>query len=73
MRQVQQLIYDGKRLFCPKHPDQQLEPADPQAGGKFFMICTAAIGPAVPCMKTAEWKSEEEMLQELPELRPKSN
>lgn len=64
IRQIQQLRYDGKRLFCPNHPDRALEEAQSSAaGGPFSMICTASVPgrPGATCMRSAEWSSRQAM------------
>lgn len=77
IREVQDLFYDGKRLFCPVHPDRQLVEGGGGVLGKFSKYCSAEVGapehraaciePA--CMKNAIWNTREEMDQELGQLR----
>jgi len=62
-RQVQQLEHDGTRLFCPVHPNQQL---DQTIQGTFMFICNAPVQNVVPggsavCARSAQWDSEKEM------------
>lgn len=66
-RQIQQLHYNGHRLFCPDHPERELEEAKASGGLPFSMLCTAPVpGKAgSTCMKSAEWKSKEAMQVEL--------
>jgi len=66
MREIQQLMYDGKRLFCPKHPTEQLVEAKTESKrGTFSMLCQASLGGAFKCMNSAEWPSREDMLRDL--------
>ena len=68
MRPVQQLIFDGKRLFCPKHPERELDKgfsSTAQGPARFSVFCTAPLAPAGNCMNSAEWPSHEDMLREL--------
>ncbi|MGA2468525.1 MAG: hypothetical protein ABSH06_29810 [Thermodesulfobacteriota bacterium] len=68
MRKIQQLIYGGKRLFCPDHPDRKLEEAGTVSEhGGFSMLCTAPVGPGHNCMNSAQWPSREDMLRDLGE------
>jgi hypothetical protein len=64
MRMIQQLSYDGKKLFCPDHPTEQLEEAKGK-NGSFVVLCTAAVGPEQNCMNSAEWPTKDAMLREL--------
>lgn len=57
IRQIQQLSYDGKRLFCPYHPNRNLEEAQTNSeDGPFSLICTPPVpgNPGSTCMKSAE-------------------
>jgi hypothetical protein len=64
MRIIQRLGYDGKRLFCPIHPRQQLIEG-PSAKG-YAMICFASVpGTAFGCGNSAEWESREAMESDL--------
>ncbi len=67
-RQIQQLEYDGTRLFCPDHPTRELESATTESEqGTFMKVCTAPI-PGVAgatCSRSAQWQSEEAMHQDL--------
>jgi hypothetical protein len=66
---MQQLMYDGKKLFCPIHPKQPLETATTvSAGGTFSKVCMAATSGHGVCMNSAEWESEETMNAELARL-----
>jgi hypothetical protein len=68
MRKVQQLLYDGKRLICPDHPKQILEPAtSANVRGRFVVVCLAPVGPRHSCMNSAEWPSLIEMEHDLQE------
>jgi hypothetical protein len=71
--QIQQLMYDGFRLFCPDHPMAELAEATTNSeDGPFAMICTADV-PGVPgspgrfltCPKSAEWPSRQHMNDDL--------
>ncbi len=67
-RTVQQLEYDGTRLFCPVHPTRELEEAITEGEhGTFSMVCTAPVAGAAgcTCMRSAEWHSHEEMMEDL--------
>jgi hypothetical protein len=65
MRNVQQLVYDGKRLFCPDHPSQQLaEGKTSSERGTFSIFCPARMGEG-NCMNSAEWISRDDMLRDL--------
>jgi hypothetical protein len=63
-REIQQLQFDGRRLFCPDHPKRELEQTSIP---RFGMICTAPITGAAgaTCMKSAEWANEKEMKKDL--------
>jgi hypothetical protein len=66
--QIQQLEYDGTRLFCPDHPTRELEPATTESEqGTFMMVCTAPV-PGVAgatCSRSAQWQNEEAMQHQL--------
>lgn len=62
MREIQQLMYDGKKLFCPKHPTRELIES---ALGTFSMLCEAGVGGGFSCMNSAEWPSREDMTRDL--------
>jgi hypothetical protein len=66
MRLVQQLVYDGRGLFCPDHPDRDLED-EKTTGGKFSVICTAPIGNNLSCMNSAAWPDRNAMLRDFRE------
>ncbi len=71
VRQIQQLRFDGKRLFCPDHPNWNLEEAQTNSeNGPFSMICTASIAGRAgsTCMRSAEWSSRQEMAKALKQL-----
>jgi hypothetical protein len=67
-QQIQQLEYDGTRLFCPANPTRELEPATTESEqGAFMMVCTAPV-PGVAgatCSRSAQWQDKEAMHQEL--------
>jgi len=66
MRRIQQLVYDGKRLFCLDHPNQQLEEGMTSSErGSFTIFCRAAVPPSGNCMNSAEWPSRKHMIDEL--------
>ncbi len=66
MRKIQQLVFDGRKLFCPDHPTQQLIEARTLSDrGTFSMVCQARVGDAHNCMNSAEWPSREGMLRDL--------
>jgi hypothetical protein len=66
MKQVQDLLYDGKRLSCPDHPDHPVETGKTLSDqGIFTKVCMAPTGSGGTCMKSAEWESEEAMNAEL--------
>ncbi len=64
VRLVQELAFDGARLFCPRHPSQMLMP-EPQGSIKVKRVCFAPLEAGGYCWNTAEWHSEEEMRDEL--------
>ncbi len=64
MRQIQQLSYDGKRLYCPDHPYQPLLDSSSETG-KFQKFCGATADGGKPCMNSAEWPSREAMKHDL--------
>ena len=66
---VQQLLYDGQKLFCPDHPERPLAHAV-SGDGKYRLMCDAAMpGPAnTACTKSAEWQSRADMEAELGKL-----
>jgi hypothetical protein len=68
--EIQQLRYDGTRLFCPDHPHRALEESITESEeGAFSMVCTAPVGLApATCMKSAQWHSKDDMEDELAEL-----
>jgi hypothetical protein len=72
--EVQQLMYDGTRLFCPIHPNWPIAEGEsevPSEGEEttFSMVCTAPVGPApATCMRSAQWPSKDDMEDELAEL-----
>ena len=66
VHEVQQLFYDGKRLFCPAHPKHELEQATMQTeNGLFAMICTAQVEGGGACSNSASWESRKLMEAEL--------
>jgi hypothetical protein len=67
MRKIQQLVYDGKRLFCPDHPNQNLEEGGGTSStrGPFAVFCGASVGPGLRCMNLAGWPTREDMLRDL--------
>src|SRR5690348_5766919 len=70
-RSIQQLRYDGKRLFYPEHPDRELEETVTNDKLRpFAMVCMAPVPSPIPgeigaCMNSAEWQDREEMIKEL--------
>ncbi len=64
IRLVQELAFDGARLFCPQHPGQRLMPG-PGSSSKVQRICFASLDEGGYCWNTAEWLSEKEMLEML--------
>ncbi len=70
MRNVQQLAYDGSKLYCPKHPCNQLrESLTSGEGGPFSMTCIAMMEGGMPCGNSAQWRTREDMERELGEVR----
>jgi hypothetical protein len=64
VRQIQQLRFDGKRLFCPDHPNRDLEQALTNSeNGPFSLVCTAPVSGSAgsTCMKSAEWPNRNAM------------
>ena len=71
INEVQQLRYDGKRLFCPDHLNQALEEAQTNSEkGTFSMVCTfPTLGAAgATCMNSAERPSRQDMQDQLDKL-----
>jgi hypothetical protein len=67
---VQDLEFDGHRLFCPAHPHWEINFT---GSHPYTAICFAPIsgdGPGHACPKSAEWPGREEMERELATLRP---
>ena len=68
-RAIQQLVYDGKRLFCPDHPNQDLATSQiytKQQPAKVGYFCPAVVGKTdngtlIHCMNSAEWRTKDEM------------
>jgi len=74
IRRIQQLAYDGTRLFCPDHPTRTLEEASITGKGRpFGVVCTAPIPgePGRACMNSAEWPSRQATRDELKANDPK--
>jgi hypothetical protein len=68
MRAVQQLVFYDGRLLCPEHGSANMVPMHIEGvrSFKFGYICLSRKDAAVdPCGKSAEWKTEAEMLREL--------
>ena len=71
---IQQLVYDGTKLFCPDHPNGQLEET---VEPNFRAVCIVPtprpnlgeLGKSQVCMNSAEWATRSEMLRELAALR----
>jgi hypothetical protein len=62
----EQLVYDGKRLYCPRHPTHALEASTMSTErGTFTMICLARIEGGTPYLNSASWPSRKHMEQEL--------
>jgi hypothetical protein len=69
MKAVQQLVFDGKNLSCPAHPDHPLETgATVSDRGTFSQVCMAATSGNGVCMNSAEWENEDAMHAELKRL-----
>jgi hypothetical protein len=80
MTRIQDLLYDGTKLFCPDHPNGPLKTGTTLSDtGSFSRVCMAATGvqsadgTQPTCMKSAQWKSEDAMNAELESLRQVSN
>ncbi len=65
IQQIQQLEHDGKRLYCPLHPERKLAKGDEiqSANGAHAhtIVCTGGnpvVGGA--CMRSAQWQTEAE-------------
>ena len=66
---IQQLVYDGKRLFCPDHPNEALATSQiyaKQQPARFGYFCPALVGKTdngtlIHCMNTAEWRTKDDM------------
>ena len=71
MRKIQQLAYDGTRLFCPEHPNQELN--ETAANAPFTKFCGAPVatvtlpGRTLYCMNSAQWPTREDMFRNLKE------
>jgi len=64
IQQIQQLEHDGKRLYCPAHPERKLQKglglADSEHG-PFTIVCTGGINQVGgACMNSAQWNTEAE-------------
>jgi hypothetical protein len=69
MKRVQQLLYDGKKLSCPDHPDHPIEKGTTLNDKRTFTkVCMAPTSGKGVCMNSAEWESEEAMNAELDRL-----
>ena len=66
-RPVQELAFDGARLFCPDHPEHPLAKASPSEA-QVRLVCLAPKAGARPCMRSAEWPSKNAMRQDLIKL-----
>jgi hypothetical protein len=63
IQQIQQLEHDGKRLYCPLHPERKLAIGDEiqSANGAraYTIVCTGGnpvVGGA--CMNSAQWQTQ---------------
>lgn len=67
MRIIQQLAYDGNKLYCPIHPQSQLREAatSDQPSREFCKTCFAPVEAGMPCYRSACWPSREAMEQDL--------
>lgn len=67
IRQIQDLHYDGKKLFCHDHPEQQLTEVEPDEDGKFSVVCFAPLksGGIAACPHSAQWETRADMRREL--------
>ena len=63
---VQELRFDGARLFCPKHPQFRLFKGFHDV--RVFMLCLAPGPHLRPCMRSAQWATETGMREELIKL-----
>ncbi len=61
IQQIQQLEHDGKRLYCPLHPERKLVAGKTQsANGAYTILCTGGSGVGGACMNSPEWQTEAE-------------
>ena len=61
IQQMQQLEHDGKRLYCPAHPDRKLVSGTTQsANGAYTIFCDGGGGVGGACMNSAQWQTEAE-------------
>ena len=65
-QQIQQLEHDGKRLYCPRHPERKLVAGKTlSASGAYTIVCTGGSGIGGACMNSAEWETEAEREEHL--------
>lgn len=63
IQQIQQLEHDGKRLYCPAHPERKLvagEEIQSASGAHAYSIVCTGGRPVVggACMNSAQWGTE---------------
>jgi len=59
VQQIQQLEHDGKRLYCPLHPERKLVAGITQsANGAHTIFCDGGGGVGGACMRSAQWDTE---------------
>ena len=63
IQQIQQLEHDGKRLYCPLHPERKLvagETKYAKGAKEYTIVCTGGSGVGGACMNSAQWDTEAE-------------
>jgi len=61
IQQIQQLEHDGKRLYCPLHPERKLVAGITQsANGAYTVFCTGGSGVGGACVNSAQWQTHAE-------------
>ena len=62
IQQIQQLEHDGKRLYCPVHPERKLVAGmgmAASANGAFTIFCDGGSPVAGgACMRSAQWQTQ---------------